>query len=263
MLNVDAPALHVETVGAGPPLVLLHGWALHGGLFAPVLPALARHNRVHVVDLPGHGHSGALASWTLDAVVDALDEAFARHAPLRVLGWSLGGSIALRWAARRPGRVRRLVLVAATPKFVTSGDWPHAMSEETLARFADELRVAYRATFVRFLSLQVQGSDAARATLAMLRREAIARGEPDRSVLVDALHALADVDLRADVPGIETPTLVLGGGRDTLVPPQACEWLARTLPDARLHTVRGAGHAPFLSHREAFVDAVQSFLADD
>jgi len=48
--------LHVESTGEGPPLVLLHGWAMHGGLFAPLVPALARRYRVSVVDLPGHGH---------------------------------------------------------------------------------------------------------------------------------------------------------------------------------------------------------------
>ncbi len=64
-------ALHVESVGAGPPLVLLHGFALHGGLFAPVVPQLARTHRVHVVDLPGHGHSAGGAA-SLDEMTSAV-----------------------------------------------------------------------------------------------------------------------------------------------------------------------------------------------
>ena len=60
--------LHVESSGDGPPLVLLHGWAMHGGLFATLLPSLAQQFRVHVVDLPGHGHSPPVTPYTLDAI---------------------------------------------------------------------------------------------------------------------------------------------------------------------------------------------------
>ena len=67
--------LHVESVGAGAPLVLLHGWALHGGIFAPLLPELSMRYRVHVIDLPGHGHSAPLLPYTLDSVTDALMQA--------------------------------------------------------------------------------------------------------------------------------------------------------------------------------------------
>jgi len=102
-----APRLHVESVGQGRPLVLLHGFALHGGLFAPLLPAFAKHHRVHVVDLPGHGHSDPIDPWTIDAVVAALERAFAtEQQPLAVMGWSLGGVIALAWAVAHPHRLR-------------------------------------------------------------------------------------------------------------------------------------------------------------
>ena len=49
--------MHIEIHGDGPDLVLIHGWAMHGGIFAPLLDALAARFRVHLVDLPGHGCS--------------------------------------------------------------------------------------------------------------------------------------------------------------------------------------------------------------
>ena len=74
------------TVGAGPPLVLLHGWGLHAGFFSPLLPALARRYRVHAVDLPGHGRSARIVPCTLDAMVDAVASPFASApGPLAVL----------------------------------------------------------------------------------------------------------------------------------------------------------------------------------
>ena len=49
--------VHIETVGRGAPLILLHGWAMHSGLWTPLLSPLANHFQLHLVDLPGHGHS--------------------------------------------------------------------------------------------------------------------------------------------------------------------------------------------------------------
>ena len=255
------PAVHVESVGAGPPLVLLHGWGLHAGFFSPLLPALARRYRVHAVDLPGHGRSARVVPCTLDAMVDAVAGPFASApGPLAVLGWSLGGLVAMRWAARDPARVSRLVLVTTSPRFVAGPDWPHAMAAGTLARFGDELEVAWRPTLQRFLTLQVQGSEEGRSTLALMRHHLHARGDPSPDALHDALDVLASTDLRDEVPGIAVPALVIFGERDTLAPAAAGEWLARTLPHASSARIDGAAHAPFLSHRGAFDRALDGFL---
>ncbi|MGH8172439.1 MAG: alpha/beta fold hydrolase, partial [Rhodanobacteraceae bacterium] len=96
--------MHIETRGSGPDLVMLHGWAMHGGIFAPFADALAAHFTLHVVDLPGHGFSHD-DTGTLDPVECA--RRIAEAAPRAIwLGWSLGGLIALRAALDRPDRVR-------------------------------------------------------------------------------------------------------------------------------------------------------------
>jgi pimeloyl-[acyl-carrier protein] methyl ester esterase len=262
-LDTDVPQreardLHVESAGHGPPLVLLHGFAMHGGLFASIVPALARTHRVHVVDLPGHGHSPSRKPFVLDALVQAIDAATARiDGPLDVLGWSLGGQVALAFAHAQPQRVRRLILVATTPSFVERDDWPHAMSATTLARFGDELRVSYRLTLQRFLALQVHGSEEGRATLAQLRARLFERGEPSAAVLGAALRLLHDTDLRPMLSRIASRALVVGGERDALVPIEATHALAAALPHATHVAIEGAAHAPFLSHRQAFLAALR------
>lgn len=260
----NAPShVHVESTGRGDPFVLLHGWAMHGGVFAAPAAHLAARFRVRVVDLPGHGHSTAIEPYTLDGVVAAVDRAFAREAqPLTVLGWSFGGLVALRWALLAPERVARLVLVCTTPKFVAGDDWPHAMSREMLERFSAEFDVAWKLVVQRFLALQVQGSEHARAVLATLRGQIFAHGEPSLRALRGALGVLAATDLRAEVAGITQPALVIGGGRDALASPVAAEWLAAALPDARFALLGGAAHAPFLSHPDAFGRALDGFLDD-
>ena len=255
------PPLHVESSGDGPPLVLLHGWAMHSGLWGTVPEQLATRFRVHAVDLPGHGYSAPIAAGTLDAMTAAVAAAVdTTTAPLTVVGWSLGGTVALRWARMAPARIARLVLVAATPCFVARDDWPQAMAKATLAQFGDELAASYRLTLQRFLSLQLAGSADCRAALVSLRRHLFARGEPAPSALAEALALLAATDLRADVPAITQPALVITGERDTLTPAAAGAWLAGALPHARLVSIAGAGHVPFLSHPAAFAGAVDGFL---
>jgi pimeloyl-[acyl-carrier protein] methyl ester esterase len=262
-------SLHVDSQGTGAPLLLIHGWGMHGGMWGGVVERLAEHFHVLAVDLPGHGFSvGRDSSRSsgdvginpdlLDAIVDELAAQF--DEPLAVCGWSLGGQIALRWAAREPEKITRLALVASTPCFVRKPGWECAMAQETLAEFAAALQQDYAATLRRFLALQVRGSDNERALLAALRGALMSRGEPDPEALEAGLGILRDCDLRDALPGIKQPALVVCGDRDTLAPPQAAHYLAAQLPHARLVEIKGAAHAPFLSHLEEFVGQLIQFI---
>lgn len=254
-------SLHVESTGSGPPLVLLHGWAMHSGLWSPVVPKLASRFRVHLVDLPGHGHSAPIEPYTLADIAAAVAARCASlPEPPIVLGWSFGGAVALQWALDKPDAVAKLVLVSTTPCFVARDDWPHAMSGETLRRFGDELAASYRSTLQRFVTLQVQGSEHARELLAQMRTQLLARGAPSRQSLKDALAALTAIDLRARLGAVTQPALIIAGERDTLIPAAAGAWLAATLPAGRLAPIAGAAHAPFLSHPEAFFSASEAFF---
>jgi len=244
-----------ERQGSGPDLVLVHGWGLHGGIWGDLPAHLAQHFRVTTLDLPGHGRSRTAGeSLSLTAFTDSVVELCA--APAIWLGWSLGGLIALNAALCHPHKVARLVLVGATPKFVQAPDWPYAMPTEVFADFARSLTQDYRATLLRFLSLQAGGNESARALLKQLRAEMFAHGEPQPEALAAGLAILEQTDLRARLAEIQMPALVVHGSHDRLAPPAAGEYLAAQLPNARLLRVEGAGHAPFLSHVALFANAV-------
>lgn len=251
-------SLHIEVTGRGVPLVMLHGWGMHGGIWHETAARLAEDFQVHAVDLPGHGMSKLTQAFVLDAVMEELSASFPM--PVDVLGWSLGGIIAQRWAARAPQQVRRLVLVASTPCFAARDDWDCGMPQQTLAQFASELENSHAATLRRFLALQLRGSESERELLAILRERLFSRGEPDMQALRGGLDILRDADLRAGLPQLRQPVLAVAGERDKLTPPQASQYMAQAMPDAQAVVIEGAAHAPFLSHPDIFVAQVKSFL---
>ena len=252
--------LHVEVTGSGAPLVMLHGWGMHGGIWSDTAARLAADFQVHNVDLPGHGQSPWIKDRgsSIEEWVDVLTAQFIE--PINLCGWSLGGIIAQHWAAREPEKVRRQILVGSTPCFAARDDWACGMPQETLAQFAAELEKNHATTLRRFLALQVRGSEGERELLATLREKLFSRGEPHLDALCGGLDILRDVDLRGELPQITQPTLVIAGERDKLAPPEASHYLAQSLPHARVVVVAGAAHAPFLSHPEIFIEQVKKFL---
>jgi len=251
---------HVEILGLGPDVVMLHGWALHGGMWGPWIDPLAAHARLHVVDLPGHGHS----RWR-DEIVDigGLAKSVLPVVPhgAAVLGWSLGGMVALELARRHPRHIGPLVLIATTPRFVAGEGWAHGMRSDVLDGFARGLTEDYRSMVRNFLALQTLGDEHAAQALRTLRSKLAAHGEPDPRALAAGLGILRSVDLRDDLSRIANPALVITGERDRLTPPEAGRELAMRLPSARFRLIERAGHAPFLSHPDAVLTEVVGFLS--
>ena len=241
----------------GVPLLLLHGWGMHAGIWADVQRQWLVSD-VFVPDLPGYGGTSPLAGGLNELVQQML-----RYVPDRfdVCGWSLGGLLAQRMALLAPDRIRRVVLVGATPCFVTRENWNCGIEKSVLMAFGDDLAQAYEPTLKRFLALQVRGEQAARDNLARLREQLFARGKPDVAVLQQGLQILLDTDLRAEIPMMRQPLLLVQGSQDQLTSPCAAEWLATEVAGAQLIRISGAAHAPFLSHTTAFVAALQDFLA--
>ena len=252
-------SLHTRTVGAGPDLVLVHGWGMNAAVWAPLVEALASDYRLTLVDLPGHGESpydagrSALSHWAADVL-----EVAPRGASW--IAWSLGAQVALRAALDAPERVNALMLVAGTPKFVHGDGWPQAMAAESFRQFAASLAADHQATLERFLALQVRGAEQAASTLRQLRFEVRARPLPADAALENGLELLLSTDLRAEVGMLKRPTLWLLGERDTLVPAGVGAALQHLGSDAEVQVIPGAGHAPFLSHPERTLAAFRRFL---
>jgi pimeloyl-ACP methyl ester carboxylesterase len=232
--------------GSGPSLLLLHG---AGGLrWNPAMSLLAERFRVIAAEAPGFGGSELPAGMhSLPALADALAQLIVKLAggQAHVLGQSFGGRVATWLALRHPEQVERLVL--ASP----------ASFRPTDARPLSELSGEEHARLLQRRSTTANGGPAP----APIDPEA----ERMRQSNLKAMEHLTaqnppESELLARLAEIETPTLVLFGVEDQLIPPENGRLYRERMPDCSLIYVYGAGHLIGQDRPEAFVRAVNEFL---
>jgi pimeloyl-[acyl-carrier protein] methyl ester esterase len=252
-------SLHIEVHGSGAiPLVMIHGWAMHGGVFAPLVQALQEQCTMYIVDLPGHGYS---RDSTLPLQPDICARAIAEATPPATwLGWSMGGLVSLSAAVHMPEHVHSVAMLCATPRFTSAADWPHGRDPALVQQLATDLDTDYHATIERFLALEVMGSPDPRGDLRRLRAEVFSRGEPNMRVLQEGIRILDETDLRTSLPALKAAKSWWTAGRlDRLVHPDAMQWSADA-SNGDFQVVAHAGHAPFLSHADAVAQTLLPWL---
>ncbi len=252
---VKRPVLHVEVQGDGPDLVLLHGWAMHSGIWADWAGQLSRFLRIHLVDLPGHGDSPYLGQTGLAEWAAAVREVVPEEAWW--LGWSLGGLVALAAAESDRRSMRGLMLLATTPRFVATAGWRTAVDARVFEQFTAQLQVDVERTLTRFLSLQVRGAESGAATLRRLRTQLGKKPPADSQALAAGLRLLQHSDMRSVLAATGLPLLWLLGERDTLVPAD----VRHEFPAIQSSLISGAGHAPFLSHPDQCAAQLKRWLS--
>jgi pimeloyl-[acyl-carrier protein] methyl ester esterase len=266
--------LYAETRGptstaTAPHLVLLHGWGLNGAVWASAIERLAERFTLTIIDLPGHGQSQHMPFESLDVVAEQVAQRVSHLPRFHLLGFSLGGMVAQHMLTRPQAApvaacvaacVDRLVLLSTTPKFIASDDWPCGVKSSVLQAFADRLQLNHQKTMMEFLILQALGSPDAKQQIARLRETLPQRGGLHASVLTAGIELLAQADLRVQAANITRPTLIMTGERDTLTPTAASQWLADQIPQSSLLRFQDGAHALFLSHPQAFCDALFGFL---
>lgn len=235
-------------------IVFLHGWAMNSAVWQPCLERLPDRIEPHCIDLPGHGESVGVSAATLDDYVEHVARQITR--PVLVTGWSLGGLVSLQLARRYPRKVSGLFQVATSPKFVQDSGWPAAIEYSVFEQFAASLEKDIEKTVRRFLALQVRATDTSMQTVRALQDSIAARGLPAIEVLNAGLKILSDTDLRETLPQLSCPVTWLLGEKDMLVPVGLAQALQSMPVSPAVHIVEGAGHAPFISHADAFVDTL-------
>nr|WP_164837231.1 pimeloyl-ACP methyl ester esterase BioH [Vibrio alfacsensis] len=250
--------LHWQSFGQGPDLVLLHGWGMNGAIWEQTVTSLEPYFRVHIVDLPGYGHSAAYHAEDLAQIADMV----LSNAPDRAvwLGWSLGGLVATHIALNAPERVSKLITVASSPKFAAERPWC-GIQPNVLTAFTSQLLEDFSVTIERFMALQAMGSPSARKDVKQLKQAVLSRPQPNPGSLLVGLNILADVDLRDALHGLSMPMLRLYGRLDGLVPIKVASDLSEQLPNTQQFVFEQSSHAPFMTEHDAFCLRVREFAA--
>ena len=263
----DGMRLHLAIGGSGPPLVMLHGFTGSAESWAPLRAGLGASHTTIAIDLPGHGGSSAPdepARYALDRFADDLARVLDALGIGRValLGYSMGGRAALRFALRQPGRLAALLLESTSAGI---GD-PARRAERRASddALADAIeRDGVHAFVERWERLPLWESqralpDEVRALLRAQRQDNVPHG------LANSLRgAGAGVDRPVDdrLSDIRAPTLLVVGALDTRFVALG-RLLEAALPNARTIVVPEAGHAVHVERPQHFTTAVTEFLRD-
>jgi len=212
-------------------MMLLGGWGMPAGVLEPLRLAMGVRPEL---------------CWPLDRPLSELRQRIlAEIQPGTLLiGWSLGGALALDLAAQAQDRLTAVVTIGTNPRFLRSPSWVHGYDPKTFQTFAHSLRTDPGATLQQFAALATLGSRYQREELRWLRGQL----EPEQlfapAVLQESLGALETWDLRNALAGLSIPVVHLLGERDALVPAGVAEGLKGLQGKTRVQVIEGMGHLP-------------------
>ena len=222
-----------RTVGKGPNLVLLHGWAFNSDVFQALVIKYKKDYRITVIDLPGHGRS-----LDLDGGIDTWCNEIIKFIPEKsiLLGWSLGGLLSIFIANKI--KLNELILVASSPCLVNNDNWNLGIKNEVFDQFVINLKTDSTRALKRFVSLQSKN----KSQINELHKS-IQKYPASQSALDNGLEIIINSDLRDQYINILTPKKCILGNHDTLIPAKIQDWYEDNA--SKTHIIK-TGHLPFL-----------------
>lgn len=256
--------LSVKIFGSGKiNLVFIHGWGLNTTVFESISEKLANIFTISFIDLPGYGYNvEQLAQCSFEELLEQLNEVITPNSVL--LGWSLGGLIAMKYSLKYPKKLRGLITVCSSPCFTQQEvnskiEW-EGMPKRTLKAFNRILKPTNKDQICdKFLAIQAIGSPSIRKDIRALKQVILKQPRPTYESLMFGLKLLEEVDLRDELNNLEIPSLHCFGNFDRLVPNSVTNYWKK-IKNANVELFEKSAHNPFLSEQEEFIKKIKDFI---
>lgn len=217
---------------------LIHGWATT----ASIWPDWLLNATTHSYQSPQYPNYEHLAK----AFINYYEK---QGKPITIVGWSLGGMLALQLAADYPEKIKNLILFSTTARFTSCENYTAGLAPSIVKNLARRLLKNSWQTQLDFYHLMFANHEESYwETFSSQLAPKLAKIE--MPTLQAGLHYLLEIDLRSLLPIIETPCQILHGSSDTICPPAAAQYLVEQLPNATLTILPDAGHIPFYTQRD-------------
>ena len=262
--------LHYQDVGAGRPVVLIHGWPLSGRSWeAQVGPLVEAGHRVITYDRRGFGDSSQPWHGYDYDTFTADQQALLEHLDLRdvaLVGFSMGGGEVVRYIATHGiARISRAVLAAAVPPYLyKSADNPDGgLDDATIEQFLGGVtgdRIAFLDGFTTNFFAAGDRTDLISEPSRIYHREIAEFASPKGTL--ECIRAFGYTDFRDDIAKIDVPTLVIHGDSDAIVPFEVSgKRTHESIKDSTLALIEGGPHGLNATHPEEFNRALLDFLS--
>lgn len=268
--TINGKKIAYSDVGEGQPIVCVHGWAMHKGLFSNLEDSLSGKFRVISIDLAGHGSSrntegpytierSATDVFLLCEMLDLED--------IIAVGWSMGMHVWWEMIEQYGEEfLSGLVSIDMSPKVYNAQDWQHGtLSGRTVDGIEDMLTDMCKdwTTFTyRFVPrIFARGLGDKWASLAeKLMRDTL---KNDPNIMANYWRSMTSKDYRLLLETINTPTLITRGERSQLYGLGAAEFMQKTLPQSQIIKFAQSGHAPHLEQPELFTETLAQFVREN
>ncbi len=262
----DGATMSYADTGAGTPILLVHGWAAHGGFFRDLSARLASSHRVLTLTLRGHPGSGQGKSpLTIETLADDIVH-FAEALDLKgavALGWSMG-AMALWTAAPKLGpRLAGLIVEDMAPRLTNDGAWRHGLTgdyaAEDIAATLREIKADWPSYVARFAP-RMFAPGVKEKSPDLIDWASAEMANANAPAMASLWASMAEQDFRAALTRIAQPMLVISGGDSQVYPDGATAFIAHTAPNATRVVIPGAGHVPHLEAPDAFFNQIENFV---
>ena len=250
--------MYIKTIGHGRPVVLIHGWGMSGKIWEEFSKLMKYKNKLYIIDLPGMGKSEIIKPYKINNIVNKIHDLI--PGKVTIIGWSLGGQIAMKYYLKYPKTVNYLVCISSTPCFIRKPGWENGVSINFFSKFKKNLSNNWQKTLKNFFLLQIKENAGKRNILRKLENDFINQHPPSKEALEKSLEILEENDMRTEVKNINIPTLIISSKKDAISNYKASIWMQSQIKDSKIFIHDSAGHIPFVSYQRKCFELIEDFL---